>query len=239
MSPRPAPFSPSVSFADSSPARAGAKGFSALLSQMTASPLHELGAAGPGAEPAAMGFALALAASWASAPGVIWAGEEGVFAEDGAPYPVGLAQYGLDLSKLIVVRAAKREDVMWAAEQALSARGAVVICALGGRGKPLDLKATRRLLLFAERNGARCLLVRPRAEASAAWTRWRVAYAPSEAEPDEIGLPAFDIELLRSRFGPAGARFTLDWNADVRAFVARDLSAASQHGPADQIRARA
>ncbi len=199
-----------------SPVNGGGKRFGAFLAQMADQPLHEFGAAEPGAEPAAMGFALALAAAWAGSPGVIWVGEEGVFAEDGAPYPLGLAQFGLDLSKLIVVRAAKREDVMWAAEQALSARGAVVICALGGRGKPLDLKATRRLLLFAERSGSRCLLVRPRAEASAAWTRWRVAYAPSDAPDDELGLPAFDIELTRNRGGPAGARFILEWNAHER-----------------------
>ncbi len=83
---------------------------------------------------------------------VFWAGEAAAFAEEGAPYPVGLARYGLALDRLIVVRAKKREEALWAAEQALAAAGAVVICALGARGKPLDLKASRRLLLFAERN---------------------------------------------------------------------------------------
>jgi protein ImuA len=191
---------------------------------------------------AAAGFALALATAWAGTPGIFWAGEEGVFAEDGAPYPVGLAQYGLDPAKLIVVRAQKRDEALWAAEQGLAARGAVVICALSGRGKPLDLKATRRLLLFGERNGSRCLLVRPLTEASAAWTRWRVGYAPSNGASDEIGQPAFALKLLRSRAGPAGAHFIVDWNADVRCLeerVARDLSAASQYGSADQVQARA
>ncbi len=232
MSPRPASFL----------ALPQASEFKGLLAKMATQPLHELCPAGPGAEMAAAGFALALAASWAGAPGVIWAGEEGVFAEDGAPYPVGLTQYGFDPAKLIVVRAQKREEALWAAEQGLAARGAVVICALSGRGKPLDLKATRRLLLFAERNGSRCLLVRPLTEASAAWTRWRVDHAPSNGEPEEIGQPAFALELLRSRSGPAGARFILDWNADVRRLeerMARDLSAAPQYGSADQIRARA
>ncbi|WP_395645289.1 ImuA family protein [Terricaulis sp.] len=210
---------------------------------MAAQPLHEFCPAEPGAETAALGFSLSLAASWAGAPGIIWTGEEGAFAEDGAPYPLGLAQYGLDPAKVIVVRTQKRDDALWAAEQSLAARGAVVICALAARGKPLDLKATRRLLLFAERNGSRCLLVRPLADASAAWTRWRVAYAPSVAEPDEIGPPAFDIELVRARAAPAGARFIIEWNAHDRALiernVARDLSAAPQYGSADQIRARA
>jgi protein ImuA len=217
--------------------------FKGLLEKMANQPLHELCPVGAGAETAAVGFALALAASWTGTPGVIWAGEEGVFAEDGAPYPIGLTQYGHDPTKLIVIRTQKREEALWAAEQGLAARGAVVICALSGRGKPLDLKATRRLLLFAERNGSRCLLVRPLTEASAAWTRWRIDYAPSNGEPDEIGQPAFAVELLRSRAGPAGARFIVDWNAHDRSFlerdVARDLSAAPEYGSADQIRASA
>jgi protein ImuA len=210
---------------------------------MAGQALHELCPAGPGAEPAALGFALGLAAGWAEGASVFWAGEEGVFAEGGAPYPPGLAQFGLDPAKLIVVRTAKRDETLWAAEQGLAASGAVVICALAARGRALDLKATRRLLLFAERNHARCLLVRPLAEASAAWTRWRVAPAPSAAEDRELGAPAYALDLVRSRAGPAGARFIVDWNANDRSFAERDValdrSAASEHRPADPIRARA
>ncbi|GIK50849.1 MAG: hypothetical protein BroJett013_35460 [Alphaproteobacteria bacterium] len=209
---------------------------------MAGAPLHELCPAEAGAEPAAMGLALGLAAAWAGRPGVVWVGEEGAFAETGAPHPPGLAQFGLDPGQFIVVRASRREDCLWAAEQALSARGAVVVCALAAGGKPLDLKATRRLLLFAERNGSTCLLVRPLADASAAWTRWRVSPAPSDAEARELGPPAYAIELMRNRAGPAGSRFTIEWNAHARAFrerdLARDLSAASEDGPADPIRAR-
>jgi protein ImuA len=212
-----------------------------MAAAMAGQPLHELCPAGPDAEMAALGFSLGLAASWAGQAGVIWAGEEGVFSEDGAPYPPGLVQFGLDPSRLILVRAPKREECLWAAEQALAATGAMVICALGGRGKPLDLKATRRLLLFAERNHSRCLLVRPLAEASAAWTRWRVSQAPSNAEDSELGPPAYALELLRNRAGPAGARFTIEWNAHARRFddLARDRSAASEDRPVDPIRARA
>lgn len=208
---------------------------------MAAQPLHEIGPAGPGDEAAALGFGLGLTAGWAGAAGIIWVGEEGVFAETGAPYPPGLAEFGIDLSRLIVVRARKREEALWAAEQGLGAPGAVVICALGP-GRALELKATRRLLLFAERSHARCLLLRPPAEASAAWTRWRVSPAPSHAEARELGAPAYRIELTRNRAGPAGAIFTLDWNSNERAFtesVAGDLSAASGHGSADPRRARA
>jgi protein ImuA len=207
---------------------------------MAAAPLHELAPASPGAEPAALGFALGLAASWAGAAGAIWTGEEGALAEAGAPYPLGLAQFGLDPAQFIAVRCARREDTLWAAEQGLGVSGAVVICTLAARPKPLELKATRRLLLFAERNRSRCLLLRPLDETSAAWTRWRVSPAPSRGEGHELGAPAYRLDLVRSRAGPAGARFILEWNAHARRFdeLACDLSAASQHRPADPIRAR-
>jgi protein ImuA len=188
---------------------------------MQVAPLHEIGPAASGSEAAALGFSLALAASWAGPAGIFWAGEEAAFSEEGAPYPVGLAQYGIALDKLIVIRAKKREEALWAAEQALAATGAVVICALGAQGKPLDLKASRRLLLFAERNHARCLLLQPENGPSAAWTRWRISPAASDAPDDELGPPSFIAELTRHRAGPAGARFTLDWNARDRRFAER------------------
>jgi protein ImuA len=195
--------------------------FLSIAAAMAGQPLHEIGPAEPGAEPAALGFALSLAASWAGRPGVLWAGEEEVFAEQGPPYPPGLAAFGLDPSRLVIARARQREEALWATEQGLAAPGAVVLCTLGARGKPLDLKATRRLLLFAERHQSRCLLVRPLAEASAAWTRWRVSPAASQAPDRELGPPAYAIELLRNRSGPAGARFTVDWNAHGRCFAER------------------
>ena len=219
----------------------GKEGFAALSEAMARQPLHEIGPAGAGAEPAALGFALALAASWAGPGHIFWAGEDGCFAEDGAPYPPGLAGFGLDLDRFVVIRAGKREEALWAAEQVLGLAGAVVMCALSGRGKPLDLKATRRLLLCAERARARCLLLRPRVEASAAWTRWRVAPAPSIAPARELGAPAFELELARSRSGPAGARFVVEWNGYEFAErdVARGVSPALGDGSADPRRARA
>lgn len=203
------------------PSPQGGGGFTAFLSQMASQPLHEIGPSETGEEAAALGFTLALAASWAGPAGVFWAGEDAAFSEEGAPYPQGLARYGVDLSKLIVIRARKREDALWAAEQSLAATGAIVICALGAHGKPLDLKASRRLLLCAERNHARCLLLQPANGPSAAWTRWSISPAPSDAPDDELGLPAFHAELTRNRAGPSGARFTLDWNSYERRFAER------------------
>jgi protein ImuA len=188
---------------------------------MTSQPLHEIGPAATGYEASALGFSLALAASWAGQAGIFWAGEETAFSEEGAPYPLGLAQYGVALDKLIVIRAKRREEALWAAEQALAAPRVVVICALGAHGKPLDLKASRRLLLFAERSHSRCLLLVPAHGPSAAWTRWSIAPAESNAPDDELGPPSFIAELTRNRAGPSGARFILDWNAHDRRFTER------------------
>lgn len=215
MSPRPALLDPPRE------GQPEASGFARFLTEMERQPLHEIGPSETGEEAAALGFTLALAASWAGPAGVFWAGEDAAFSEEGAPYPVGLARYGVDLANLIVIRAKKREEALWAAEQALAAPRAVVICALGAHGKPLDLKASRRLLLFAERNHARCLLLQPANGPSAAWTRWSISPAASDAPDDELGLPAFHAELTRNRAGPAGARFTLDWNAHERRFAER------------------
>lgn len=210
MSPSPA----SVANANS------ASDFRGMAAQMAVLPLHEVGPAGPGAAVAALGFALGLAATWAAPAGLVWAGEETVFAEEGAPYPPGLAAFGLDPARLIVVRAKKRDEALWAAEQALGA-GALVICALGASRKPLELKASRRLLLFAEKHNTRCLLLKQADGASAAWTRWSVAPAPSRAHDLELGAPAYEATLARRRAGPAGARFILEWNAHDRAFAER------------------
>jgi protein ImuA len=219
-----------------------ARDFSSFLELMQSTPLHEVGPAVPGAETAALGLTLALATQWAGPAGIVWTGEEGAFAEEGAPYPPGLAQFGLDISRLIVTRVRKREDALWAAEQALGVAGAVVVCALGAHRRPLDLKATRRLLLFAERSRTRCLLLRSLEDTSAAWTRWRVSSAPSEAEERELGRPAFRADLVRNRAGPAGQSFTLEWNAHERRLIERssmagDLSAAPVDGSADPRRA--
>jgi len=194
---------------------------------MSGQPLHEIGPAAAGADAAALGFALGLAAAWAGPAGIVWVGEESAFAEEGAPYPAGLVQYGVSLGGLIVARARKREDALWAAEQALAATGAIVLCALGAQGKPLDLKASRRLLLFAERHRARCLLLMPENGPSAAWTRWRIAPGESNAMPDELGAPAFCAELTRNRAGPAGSSFILEWKAQERRFSERDERAAN------------
>lgn len=100
------------------------------------------------------------------------------------------------------------------------ALGAVVIEGWG-RMRELDLTASRRLALAAEKSGVPLLLLRidARPGPSAAQTRWQVAAAPSRALPGHApGAPSFDIALLRQKAGPCGLDWRLEWDRDQRSF---------------------
>ncbi|HWJ35471.1 MAG TPA: translesion DNA synthesis-associated protein ImuA [Steroidobacteraceae bacterium] len=74
------------------------------------------------------------------------------------PYAPALAEYGIELSRLLVVRPASATEALWAAEQALSSGvcAAVLIWLQG-----TDDRWLRRLKLAAEEGGALGVLFRP------------------------------------------------------------------------------
>ena len=101
------------------------------------------------------------------------------------------------------------------------AGSAAVIVESWGKFPLFDLTAGRRLALGARDAGTALLMLRLNAvpAPSVAETRWNVAAAVSrELEAHAPGAPAFDLELLRWRAGPAGGRWRLDWNHDENAF---------------------
>lgn len=125
------------------------------------------------------------------------------------------------------------------------ALGAVVVEGWG-RMPELDLTASRRLALAAERSGVPLFLLRIDATPipSAAQTRWQVNAAPSQALPGNApGRPTFDITLLRQRCGPAGQSWRLEWDRDRRIFREPAVSGAvvsvSASRPAADTGARA
>lgn len=94
---------------------------------------------------------------------------------------------------------------------------AAVVAESHGPLRELDLTASRRLTLAAERSGVPLFLLRHDATPvpSAAQTRWQVAAAPSQALPGNApGRPSFDVTLLRQKAGPAGMDWRLEWDRD-------------------------
>ena len=66
------------------------------------------------------------------------------------PYPPGLSQNCLDLSKILMINTTDRADILWSAEQALRSRACSAVLCWPGR---LNQSATRRLQLAAEYGG--------------------------------------------------------------------------------------
>jgi hypothetical protein len=103
-------------------------------------------------------------------------------------YPPAAVAWGIDPTKLIVVRATSPQDELWALDQALRCRGVAAVWASLER---LESRAFRRLQLAAEAGGSLGLLLRPvRARGRPSWA---------------------DIQLLvESRCGPSSRRLRVE-----------------------------
>ncbi len=194
-----------------------------------------------------------IAALWskgtiAKAP-IVWAREAGAAQEGGELYPPGLAAFGLPLERLIIVDAKKRNDALWATEEALKVEGAIAVAELAPGGAPLDLIVSRRLMRAAAEQNSTALIVchSPQKAPSAAWSRWRIGCAPSEAPARELGLPSWRADLIRLRNAHGERSWILEWNphaASFRETMAREnmdraLAAAPADRAADPSRRRA
>ncbi len=188
--------------------------------------LHAIvGGAGDGA---AEGFCAALAARLIDGRGpALWCLARGDL------HGPGLGVFGLDPDRLIVVRARRSRDVLWAMEEGLrSGRPGAVL----GEPRALDLTAGRRLQLAARAGGVACLVLHAGEngqEASAAVTRWRVAAAPSRP-PDGLpglGAPRWRVALERCR-GGVPQEWLLEWSDEARHLTVVPLLAERTAGPA-------
>src|SRR6516225_4927699 len=125
-------------------------------------------------------------------------------------YGHGLAAHGLDPAHIVLVRAPRDSEILWAMEEGLRTPG---IAAVVGEVGSLPAVASRRLQLAAERSGITAFLLRrwrdsgqaarERNLPNAAVTRWRIAALPSQplrGEPG-VGRPRWRVELLRCRGG--------------------------------------
>lgn len=158
------------------------------------------------------GFAVAVLARLCAKDDrpVLWIVEAAAASEAGFPYGAGLARFGLDAHRLIVVRIAKPADALWVFEEGLRCSGlAAVLTEIRGHPRALDLTASRRLALRACEHGVLGLLLRQsdRAPPGAASTRWLIAPRPAPADeeyPAGIGPPAWRLTLERNRHGATG-----------------------------------
>lgn len=223
------------------------KDFARLFSSLPVHAAHEISPAAPGDGIAAAGFASALACLWSNDL-IVWVREAPIGAEEGALYPPGLLRHGLDPARVIVIDAKKRQDALWATEEALKIKAAVAICEIGPRGAALELAPSRRLALSAAEHRSTALIVPHlrRGAPSAAWSRWRIAAAPSSAPNRELGPPRFTADLIRLRNSIGERRWILEWNANARSFteippsaLGRDLAAEPGDRPADPRARRA
>ncbi len=186
--------------------------------------LHEVYAAqGAGAPAAAVGFGLGLAlrAGWGRP--LVWVRQDHVSLELGALHGAGLAAFGADPERLVLVRTPDQAGALRATREALRCPGlGAVLVEVWGVSKALDLGASRRLALAAEGSGVTPFMVRLGASPapSAAATRWSVAAgASSPLEANAPGRPAFVVDLLRHRAGVPGRTWHVEWDSDRASFV--------------------
>jgi protein ImuA len=155
-------------------------------------------------------------------------GEDGgavLWARQGAGlYGPGLAALGLDPARLILVRPARGDDVLWVLEEGLRSKAPAAVLGETGSGGPIAL---RRLQLAAESSGVAALLLRPFAAKTMpgpALSRWRI----ESAGGGDLRGPRWRVELQRSRGGTPGT-WLVEWCDETSGFaVAPEL----RHRPA-------
>jgi protein ImuA len=151
---------------------------------------------------------------------VLWVQERMAILESGRIYQPGLGS--LDL---VHVEARDARAALWAMEEGVRCSAlSAVIGELYGDPAALDFTATRRLAVASERSNVPCWLVRlgGTANLSGARMRWRIASAPSLANPLDVrapGLPVWDAELFRAR-GAQPGRWIVAHEADRFRLVA-------------------
>ena len=136
---------------------------------------------------------------------LLWVQDPASTREIGYLHAPGLYAFGLDPRRVITVAARSMAETLWALEEGLSCQGiGAVVGDMRGHSRVLDLTATRRLALRAEKAQRPVLFLKTSApeDTSAARSRWRVAPAPSRplaGFQNGIGNAAWRLELTKNR----------------------------------------
>ena len=119
-------------------------------------------------------------------------------------YPPALAQLGVPLGRLIVVRASHTTDALWVCEQTLRCRAvAAVVLPL----RTIDANASRRLQLAAEAAGSLGLLLRSAADGGPTFAASRLRCDPFVGE---AGVRRLRITVLKLREGRPREPFVVE-----------------------------
>ena len=161
----------------------------------------------------------------------------------GAPDPMGLAAWGLDPTRIVLVEAADARGVLWAMEQGARTRG--LACVLGeiGAASAFDRVAAQRLQRAAWRSEGVVVALRGAQghAPSPAQTRWAVAAAPGGAvawrgagAAPGLGRARMRLTLERAAGAQAAliasadaslTTFTVEWDDAAHSFrLAADMA---------------
>ncbi len=116
-------------------------------------------------------------------------------------HPPAVAGLGIDLQRVIFIRPAQQQDVLWSIEQALRCRAVEAVL---GRLETGDAQVLRRLQLAAEVGRTIGMFVRgPRARRQKSWAdvRFQIDPLPSVAQP---GGSRMRLEVVHSRGSVCG-----------------------------------
>lgn len=171
---------------------------------------------------AASSFALILAARSTDNKAILWVREDKGERHSGQLYGPGMVELGVDPKRVVLVKAPDTIAALRVGSDVLGCMspGAVVIEPYGP-AKALDLTASRRLALAAQKSGVAAFILRSPEGlmASAAATRWMVRASPSRALPGQApGHATLALELMRHRGGVAPFEMRVEWDRDAQIF---------------------
>jgi protein ImuA len=124
------------------------------------------------------------------------------------PYAPALAQAGIDLKQLIIVKAAQLQEALWAAEQGLLSGSMGIVSVWLPAQQPQDV-ALRRLSQAANSSNALCMLMRPLdAARRPSPAQLRIVLKPAALRATAKG--EIELQLLKRRGLPMGKTIVLE-----------------------------
>ncbi len=151
---------------------------------------------------------------------IVWCWQTAIAADRGRLYGPGLADLGLDPSRLLIIETARAADTLWALEEALRSQSAILVAGTVGT---VGLTEARRLSLASESSATPCLLVTgaTQPETPAAASRWRIG---PMAPPRQHRAESFKVAVKLERWRSAGPLkhdkppFALEWCDEAHRF---------------------